>query len=61
MCVETNIKVFEKMKELGLIDDNTKKVINHFSHNGQATYDETYEYVKDLGIIVSYGGLEIEI
>ena len=61
MCVETNIKIIQKMKDLGLIDDNTKKVINHFSHNGQATYDETYEYVKDLGIIVSYDGLEIEI
>lgn len=61
MCIETNLKVFEKMKELKLIDDKTIKVVHHFSHNGQATYDELVEYTKNMGIIVAYDGLEIEI
>ena len=42
-------------------DDSTIKVIHHFSHNGHSTYDELREYTKDLGVIVSYDGLEIEI
>ena len=53
MSIDTNIKIFNKMKEIGIIDDNTIKVINHFSHNGKLTYDETVEYVKDMNIIVS--------
>lgn len=61
MCVETDMLIFNKMKELNLIDDSTIKVIHHFSHNGHSTYDELREYTKDLGIIVSYDGLEIKI
>ena len=61
MCVETNIKIFEKLEKEGLINKDTIKVVNHFSHNGKATYDELKEFTKDLGIIVSYDGLEITI
>lgn len=60
MCIETNLKVFERMLKENIIDEKTIKVVHHFSHNGQATYDEMVEATKDLGIIVSYDGLEIE-
>ena len=60
MSIDTNIRVLNKLKELNLVDDNTIKVVHHFSHNGKATYDEIVEFTKDLGIIVSYDGLEIE-
>ena len=60
MSVACDIEVHDRMKEMGLIDDNTKVVINHFSHNGQATYDDTVEYVKDKGLIVSYDGMVVE-
>ena len=61
MCLETNLEVFKRLEELGLIDNNTIKVVHHFSHNGQATYDELSEIANKKGIIVSYDGLEIEI
>lgn len=60
MSIDTNIRVLNKLKELNLVDDNTIKVVHHFSHNGKATYDEIVEFTKGLGIIVSYDGLEIE-
>ena len=44
-----------------IIHKDTIKAINHFSHNGKATYDELVEATKDLDIIVSYDGLEIEV
>lgn len=52
--------VREKLKELGMIDDNTVCAINHFSHNGKMIYDDLVDFVKDDGFIVSYDGLEVE-
>lgn len=61
MCIETNLKVIERMLREKIIHKDTIKAINHFSHNGKATYDELVEATKDLDIIVSYDGLEIEV
>lgn len=61
MCLETNLKVIDRMFNEGIITSNTIKVIHHFSHNGKATYDDLVEVTKYLGIVVSYDGLEIEI
>ena len=41
--------------------NKTIKVVNHFSHNGQALYDDVVELLKDTDVICSYDGLEIEI
>ena len=61
MCIETNLKVIERMLREKIIHKDTIKAINHFSHNGKATYDELVEATTDLDIIVSYEGLEIEV
>lgn len=50
----------EKLKELGRIHDKTVHVVNHFSHNGLAGYDELAPVAEEKGFIVSYDGLEIE-
>ena len=44
----------------GIVDDKTKIVLNHFSHNGGANYDDLVKLEKELGVIISYDGLEVE-
>lgn len=61
MIVPANRMVVNKLKELGIIDEKTIVVLNHFSHNGlHNLYDELVDLVKNDGFIVSYDGLEIE-
>lgn len=45
---------------MGLINDESICVINHFSHNGRYIYDELYELVKDDDFLVSYDGMKVE-
>lgn len=52
--------VRKKLGELGLIDDKTICVVNHFSHNGKCIYDDIAELVKDDGFLTAYDGFEIE-
>jgi phosphoribosyl 1,2-cyclic phosphate phosphodiesterase len=54
-------RLVEKLTSMGVIDKNTKKVINHFSHNARPIHHELEERVKNYGYIVSYDGLTIEI
>ncbi len=60
MSVKTNLEVLAKMREMGLVDDKTIVVINHFSHNGGQNYSEMVEECARLGLQVSYDGMEIE-
>lgn len=48
------------MEEEKIIDGNTVKVINHFSHNGNAAYEDLVAAARPYGIVVSYDGLEIK-
>ena len=56
----TCCSVRERLKEIGVVDDDTIFVLNHFSHNGQYIYDELVEVAKEEDFLVSYNGLEIE-
>ena len=43
--------------EMGLADENTEFILNHFSHNGlNVNYNEFCEIVEPLGFTVSYDG-----
>ena len=46
---------------MGAVDEKTVKIINHFSHNGAPIHHKLEERVKDLGYIVAYDGLSIEM
>lgn len=59
MCVSTNLEVIEKLKKIKVVDEHTILVINHFSHNGAATYDDLVENVPK-NWIVGYDGLTLE-
>jgi len=54
--------MIKDLKEIGLLDSNTKIVLNHFSHNGgNVLYDDFVKIAADYGYSVSFDGMEIEI
>lgn len=53
-----NIK--NRLAQIGLVDETTISVVNHFSHNCGLLYDDLCSLVKDDGFLVSYDGFEIE-
>ena len=60
MRLGTNLDVLKRLKEKGLVDEHTKVVISHFSHNGNSTHEEIEKEASKYGIITAYDGLEIE-
>lgn len=50
----------DRLREIGTVDDATVCVVNHFSHNGNLTYDEMVPVARELGFETSYDGMEIE-
>lgn len=54
------VAVKEKMLNMGVTDGKTVFVLNHFSHNGGATYDEMVPIAQKQGFLVSYDTMEIE-
>lgn len=61
MCLDDNIKVKERLINMGCADENTIFCSNHFSHNGtNVLYEEYSEEAKKYGIITSYDGMEVE-
>ena len=62
MGIDENVKCRDKLLELGLIDNNTKVIVNHFSHNGtNSVYDEMVPIAKKHSFLVSYDSMQIEI
>lgn len=61
MSLEDNVKAARRFAELGCADENTKFVVNHFSHNGHLLHEELEEYVKPYGFLVSFDGMEIDV
>ncbi len=53
-------RMFEKLADLGCMDDNTVKVVNHFSHNGEMSYEQLADWGSRHGILSAYDGMEVE-
>ena len=59
MGLETNRQLLEWLTREGIVDEQTVRVVNHFSHNGCATHEELLAAApKDY--IVGYDGLCVE-
>ena len=57
-CIATR----ERLIEIGMADESTIFVLNHFSHNGKDVLFEDFSALADKhGFLVSYDGLEIEV
>lgn len=60
MGLSTVTEVRDRLKDMGFIDDTTLCYLNHFSHNGGATYDDMVVPAKEHGFSVTYDGLSVE-
>ncbi len=60
LCLDTCIEVVRKMREMGIIDELTTVVLNHFSHNGKATHNDIVRAASQYGYIAAYDGMELE-
>ena len=52
--------VREKLTKMGLIDEKTICVINHFSHNGGMIYEDLKTLGEKDGFLCSYDGMAVE-
>lgn len=59
--LDTCAELAEHLKALGVINDETKIYMHHFSHNGGATHDEFVPLAEKHGFGVTYDSMEIEI
>ena len=59
MGIGDNIRMREKLMDIGAADEKTVFVCNHFSHNGMAEYGEMEKLAK--GFVIAYDGMEMEI
>lgn len=56
------VALLNDMKSLGIISDDTRVILNHFSHNGIGVlYDDFVKLAGAYGYDVSYDGMEVEI
>ena len=56
------IELRKELLNIGVADEKTVFVLNHFSHNGKnVVYDEFVEIAKEYNFEVSYDGMTIEI
>ena len=61
MGYPNNERVLNRLEELGVIDKNTKRVINHFSHNVNPVQEVIEKESEHLNCIVAYDGMTLEI
>lgn len=62
MGLAENVQVRERMLGMGLADEKTIFVCNHFSHNGaKVVYDEFVPLAAAKGFLVSYDGMILNV
>ena len=61
MGLKENEKIYNRLHALGLADENTKKVITHFSHNCAPTQEKLLAAGKEYGVIAAYDGMELAL
>ena len=61
MGIENNQRLFNELESLGIIDNNTVRIVNHFSHNVNPLQSVLEDECKGLNALVSYDGMAVEI
>lgn len=61
MGIDMIPQVRKRLEELGVSDEHTISVLNHFSHNGVLTYDEMQPLAAEQGFLSAWDGMEIEV
>lgn len=60
MGLSGNVQLREILRDMGRVGPETVHVVNHFSHNGLAGYDELAPRAREQGFLVSYDGMTVE-
>jgi phosphoribosyl 1,2-cyclic phosphate phosphodiesterase len=50
----------KKLEKIGVSDEKTISVVNHFSHNGMLLHDELVEAAGKINCLASYDGMVVE-
>lgn len=53
--------VRKRLEEIGVIDENTVSVVNHFSHNGKLSHGELTAEAEKIGFLSAYDGMVVEV
>lgn len=61
MGIDNLKRVVARLVKIGAVSENTKKIINHFSHNGRPIHEELEERVSKDGYLVSYDGMKVQV
>lgn len=61
MGLPANREVVERLTAIGAVDEHTKIIVNHFSHNGGLTYAQLVEQLSgNANWHVSYDGMTVD-
>jgi len=61
MNVETVIEAYARLLKAGAIDEASRVITTHFSHNGDLTHSQLVDKLAPAGVEVGYDGMEIEL
>ena len=61
MGLEDNMAMKERLKELKVVDEHTRYVITHYSHNANPLSENLQKAEKEYGVIAAYDGACMEI
>lgn len=56
-----NAETLARLEELGLADGNTRRVITHFSHNGNPSRERLARAEAEYGVTAAYDGMALDI
>lgn len=59
MGLQDGLAFIRLLKEQGCVDQDTVKVINHFSHNGEMTHEQLEAFAEEHGMIAAYDGMKV--
>ena len=61
MGIDNVLRVKERLEKMGAINEDTKNIINHFSHNANPEHRWLEKRVGEMGLLVAYDGMSIDI
>lgn len=61
MCIEGDMILASELESAGITDENTVKIITHFSHNSNPVKERVEAVERQYGVIAAYDGFSIEI
>ena len=59
MGLPDDIAFVKMLEERRCIHQNTVKVINHFSHNGEMTHEQLEKFAEEHGMTAAYDGMKV--